>query len=1181
MKHKLSAILLSTGVAIAFAASASIEVKESLTVPETAQRAENVAVITELGTTQNVPMRVPEGGYTAPVTFAPTQEQFDECLILDINEDGKKWHLDGEYFKYDYSTDNEADDWCILPTMNLEAGTYKITYTYKTKSYKENFRMCIGNSTTPESMTIQVMEKIDYLNSNDVTESRTVELPTGGEWHIGLYAFSDANMYGIYFKNISVVRLDAAQPKGPELSVEANGLEATLSITLPTQTLGGTALTATTVNATTYLDGEPIENGTVSGAPGDVKTVQFTATSGAHSISAIATVTDGDKTLTSEASVIDHTFTKAQPIPTPMGYTFEPDNDEFSWCTVINSNEDNNTWDFCTSGYPEGGVIGSGAIRYAYSWTNDADDWIIFPAFDGAEAGARMLTFNVATKYSNEGLEVCVAYEPTVEALSQNVVWKNASFQYPEGFESQQAVFSVEGGRDFYVAFHAISPRSGSYMYIQEITVDNTDGNGPQAGVLSDPTFDGGDGTVKLTLPEKNLDGQTLSGTVYADITLDGEAYGETIQGTPGEAVEIPFSGLSLGYHTVTATTYTFNEQNEKIGNQTTSIEFKCRISSSFAYQLPLAIDLNSSVFDNFLIVNANNDAKTWEGKEDCFQIGYTSNSGDDWFITPAVEINDITTRFDIAVTARGYSTSYPEAFEVFLGREQSVEGMTIQVMERTVVTSDSYIRFENNFELTEPGRYYIGVHGVSDPDQFNLMINKIELAASAVSNDAPAAVSDLSGDGVETGELKAEISFAFPTLNAGGAELDATTALTATVFGTSDRQTVEGKPGETASVTLTCPEGKSTVYVFVTSESGEGVRSSIEVNCGLDRPTAPVVTAATISEDNMSVLIEWNAITTGVNGGHVNPDGMDYYLFEWDADDEDWYQVDVTEGLSLTYSLPSQEYPMEMITLGLQAYNGLNSGSAMTPITVVLGNPLELPMTETFEQGNMHYTPLCLASSLQADYAPEWAIVNPSTIIEGVTSQEGGFALYGHTSFNRGDSEIIFPKFSTENIEEAEIELSIYYYPSTCEFKLYATAYGIEEPITLGEIAVPQSNQGWKQFKFALAEELLGKKWVEARLFVNFNGGSSCIPLIDSYKIRKTDNSAVDNVAAETTGNVSANAGNITITGFEGSTARIFTTTGILLDTAELDGSEYTKSVAAGIYIVSVGNKTYKVAVD
>lgn len=1176
--------LLLTGIATAGAITAVgfVAEKMSLTVPDSAEKTETAAPLMKtLGAKRSIPLRAPEGGYTAPVTFAPTQEQFNECTIVDVNDDGTKWKFEDGYFKYPYNSTNDANDWCILPAMNLEAGTYKITYTYRTRSDNEDFRMCLGQSTDPASMTITVMEKNDYSNQVDVTESRTVEL-AAGEWHIGLYAYSPKYRFAIMFKNISIEKLDMSAPKSPLISLVADGHDCTVDVTLPTQNLGGEALTAASVSATVYLDEQPVKGGTFSGAPGESKTITFNVeTSGTHSISAVATV-DGTA---SEPAVIDHKFSKKQPVPTPMGYTFAPDNDEFEWCTVINANDDNSTWQWCDSGYPEGNNTGEGAFRYNYSYYKDADDWLILPAFAGGAAGARKLTMNVATKYNDEGFEVCMAYEPTAEALSQNVILKKPRFQSAEEFIPAEATFSVEENREFYVAIHAISPANASYMYLQNICVDLTDGSAPQAPTLSDPDFDGGDGTVTLTLPLKNLDGVEMDASVkvFADITLDGESYGQTVEGAPGEVKEIEFSGLALGTHTVTARTFILSEDNERVGDKEASISFKCRISSSFAYNVPLELDLNKEIVDNFLIIDANEDDKTWFGESEWFKYGYHSdNQADDWFISPAIEVTDISSLYEIGVSAKCNSGNMPETIEVFIGREQSIAGMT------TLVTGPDEVKNEginwqiygNTLAINEPGRYYVGVHCVSAPNMYNLMVNKLIFKASEATNNSPAAVSDLTGDGIETGELMADVTFRFPTTTLGGEAIDADMTLTATVTSESETKTAEGKPGEEKTVRIACPEGKSIVTVKVSSDNGEGPMNSVEVNCGLDRPTAPVITALTVAEDNMSVTIDYAAITTGVSGGHVNPDGMNYYLWEWDGDDEDWYQIDVTDQLTMTYDLGSATHPLTALTLGLQAYNGLNSGSAMTAFTVVLGTPYTLPMEETFEQGSLHYYPITLSSSLESDYAPVWGLVDPSEIISGVTSEEGGFALYGHTSFNRGDSFIGLPKFSTENIDDAEIEISTYHHPASCELTLMAAAHGMDQYSILGSVEIPQTTDGWKKFTFPLGEELSNRKWVDARLYVNFTGGSSSIPMIDSYVVRSASQSGTGIVDAVAEGSVKGLSGAILFTGFAGETARIFLPAGTMVAAVSLSDDSLKVDVAPGIYVVAVGDKTFKVSV-
>lgn len=1181
MIKKLS--LLCGGLATAgfLAAIGLADQKEQLQVPAGAEKTAEVAPrLVKLGSAKTIPNRAPEGGYTAPVTFAPTAEQFAECTIIDGNEDGKTWSFEDGYFKCTYSYSLAMDDWCILPAVNLEAGTYKVTYTYKTRGNKENFRMCFGNAATPESMTITIMEKTGYSNSSDVTESRTVDVPSDGQWHIGLYSFSDANMFYTYFKDITIEKLSPNQPTAPALSVEATGLDCALSVTLPTQTLGGDPLTAESITAKVSLDGQELDNGTVTGAPGSSAVINFNVgQSGNHNISARAYAGD----LYSEPATVEHKFSKLQPVPIPLGYVFEPDNDEFDWCTVINANNDQKTWEYATSGYPTGNVTSEGTFRYTYDWSNPGDDWIILPAFEGTTAGARKLTFNVATKYNNEGLEVCMAYEPTVEALSQNVIWKNASFQSPESFTTQEAIFPVDG-REFYIAFHAISPVNASYIYLQNIFVDETDGSAPQASTLSDPTFYGGDGTVTLTFPADNLAGSPMepSTLLHADITLDGEDYGESITGAPGESKPIEFTGLALGNHTVTSTTYILQEDGSRLGKQTSELSFKCTLSPSFAYSLPLELALTKDAIDYFQIINANDDSSTWTGTDQGFQYKWNSSEpADDWFITPAIEVTEGGKLYDIAINAKCQSTSNPEAFEVFIGREQSVEGMTIPVFERTTVSNDDWRLFEQTIQLEEAGRYFIGVHCVSDKNMYYLYVNKLTMKESAANLLTPAAVTDLAGDGLETGELFADVTFKFPLINNGGDALEAETALTATVKSSTETKTVEGKPGEEASLRIACPEGKSVVSVIVSSELGEGPSSSIEVNCGLDRPTAPVITALTVAEDNMSVKIDYQAITTGASGGHVNPEGIDYYLWEWDADDEDWYQVDVTDALTMTYELEYANAPLTMLTLGLQAYNGLNSGSSMTSFTVVLGTPYTLPMDETFENGSIHYQPLALGSSLGAEYSPIWSITDPSTILPTAVSEEGGFALCGHTSWNRGDSFIYLPKFSTEGLTDAEIEFSSYHHPHACEMTLMAAGYGMDEYTVLGSVEIPQTTEGWKKFKYTLPDELQGLKWVDARLHVNFLGGSSSTPMIDSYSVRSASQSGVNVAAVGNAVSVEGKTGAILFTGLAGQTARVFAPAGLQVASTLLSADIQSVPVAPGIYVVTVGEKTFKVAVN
>lgn len=1147
-----------------------------------AHNASTEKVIYSLGQKNTLPMRAQGDVYNVPVTFSPTNEFFQECTVLDLNEDGKKWQIkdhEGEnYFTYQYGNE-DADDWLIFPGMNLTAGSYKITTDYHTRNYPENFKLCIGNDVTPESMSVEVFRRENYNNSTPVTESFTVEIPASGVWHLGLYAYSEANKFYIYVGEISVEKLDPSQPKAPEFTIESNGLESKLMFTTPSTTLGGDAITADEVKIYSTWDGEELLDPYIA-APGSEQTIEFEAPDfGEHTVTLRASVVVDGNELFSEPASLTRKFTKIQPVPTPMGYTFFPDEDEFAWCTVIDNNNDGNTWSYSNSGYPSVHKY-DGAFRYSPSWTKSADEYIILPAFDGSVGGAKRLTFDVGTKYYDEALEVCVATEPTVEALSQNVVWSRDKIQSPEKFEEQEAIFPTAAGQNFYVAFHMVSPSNRGYFWVQNIHIDLFDGTAPAAGSFGEPVFDGGEGVIPFTFPTHDLNGEAIpeDTKVYVNLSLDGTEYGEPLEGAPGETKEIAFSGLELGNHTVEGVTQ-IEKDGAMIGDRKSSVSFKVRISSSFSYTLPVDLNLNQDVYDNFLVVNVNNDDKTWQADAEQFVYSYGSTAADDWFISPAVEIPDVTKRLEFSITAKVQSGSYPEKFEVFIGREQSVAGMTECVLPLQEIKNTDFSEFASNFALSEPGRYYIGVRCCSKANQYRLYVKNMKLAVSDVPNTAPSRPTDLEGDGLVTGELKARVSFRFPVTDLGGNALDPEKMYKATVTGTQDSWTISGKPGSAASVVLDCPEGESPVTVVVTDEEGLGDKASVMVRCGLDRPTNPKLVSYVISEDNRSVKIDWEAIVTGVTGNHVNPDNMDYYLWEYDEYDEDWYQVDVTSDLTLTYELNNPNEPLSMITLGLQAYNGFNSGSGITAFTVMLGKPLEMPLKDDFANGRLSVGPVGISSSLSGEYAPTWHIGDPGEVNDAIAAEEGDYALIGHTAFNRGDSYIHFPKFSTVDKEAAEFEFSSYDHPASAKLTLLGTCYGQEEDIVLGEVGIPSSTDGWKKHVFQLPAELLGKQWVDMRLHVDFIGGSTCQPMFDSWSVREPAGSALSTVEAAAT-SIKGGEGGILFTGFSGKTAAVYTPAGMQAAGALITADSQQINVAPGIYVVTVGDTTAKVAV-
>lgn len=1195
MKKFLPLICLGA-ISAAFAAVPDLITKELETIPESALRAQP-AQMRKFGAPRVV-MPAPEGGYALPVTFGPGN--IDECLIVDVNQDSKTWaasSLDGiSYLCYTYSGINPADDWCFLPGFKAEAeGTYKIQLTYRVRSatYPECFKVFLGQGQAIDAATHEIASYDEVSNTAEITDTYTVDL-AAGEWNIGLYACSKKNMYGMYVRDITVSRIDGRAPAAPVVTVDAEGYNCNIDVTLPSNNLAGEPL-AGEVTASMFFDGAPVDaDGTLTGLPGETVAFHFTSPSGGpHTFGVTASVNCDGETVTSEMVSVDKVLTAVMPYPLPLGTEIIPTFDQFYWCRIINANNDNKTIYLADNGFNayEGG---DNVFAYSYSSSNPADEWLLFPVYEGGSNGARKLSFNVSTRSYPERVEACFAYEDQVNALdpesdtyaadlaalfAPNTIYADYELKTSQEWQRVEKLFSAESGRNIVVAIHICSQADKGFVFIHGVRLESADGTAPCPAVWGDPDFDGGDGSINLTLPSLTRDNQPVTGTVYADIKLDGEPYGEPVSGQPGETVTVSFSGLSLGSHAVTALAYT-NEDGTRRDSEEVTTQFQITIGSNFAYELPLDLVLTQDIFDFFTTINANGDDKVWCYEDNAFCLPYNGDmASDDWLITPAINIPDVSGSFDFEALLRGKSTSYPEAFEIFIGTAPTVEAMTTLLTGDEELTSTEYVPYNANFSLDAPGKYYIGIHGKSEADKFGLLVSKISFKVSTTSAEGPSAVRNLTGDGLETGALVAKIEFNFPTENLIGGALDPAETLTATVTSDSAVETVEGLPGSAASVEIAAPQGWSTVKVMPSNSYGTGEGSTVQVRCGLDVPTNPVITGVETSEDNMSATVTWNPVTTGVGGNHVNTTKMGYIIFEYDEEDEDWYQIDAIDGTAFTYQLDSPDQPQNLFLIGVMATNGFNSSSSISTTSLFLGKPLALPVSDDFAGGDFNAGVVTLSSSLPTDYAPEWMLKSPGELIEGVISPSN-CVMAGHTYFNRGDSNIGLPRFSTENIDrEVEISFTNYSFPECGEYTVVAFTRENPEPVSLGVFTAPSTTEGWKVNTVTLPESMMGKKWVDVQIKVDFVNGSSTVPMIDSYTFREKEGSGIG--AGMLSGAaVLGGTGEITFLNCSGVGITVSRIDGVTVADETVESDVYSIAVQSGAYAVTYGDKRTKVFV-
>ena len=226
--------------------------------------------------------------------------------------------------------------------------------------------------------------------------------------------------------------------------------------------------------------------------------------------------------------------------------------------------------------------------------------------------------------------------------------------------------------------------------------------------------------------------------------------------------------------------------------------------------------------FGQFGVIDYNFDNSTWTLSSSGARYRYhSSNVADDWLISPAIKLEKGKI-YTFSIDANCAMSSYPEKFEVKMGKEAKAAAMTTTVIPETVVNSSTAVTYTNeDLMVSEDGYYHIGIHAISDPDNYYLYVKNFKVEIGAEPTD-PAAVSDFTAQQVP-GEKKVEVSFKAPTMQRGGENY-----LTENVFridilqnGEKVKDMYNVTPGTAQKVTLEVPANGKYTYQAITYADG------------------------------------------------------------------------------------------------------------------------------------------------------------------------------------------------------------------------------------------------------------------------------------------------------------------------------------------------------------------------
>jgi len=475
-------------------------------------------------------------------------------------------------------------------------------------------------------------------------------------------------------------------------------------------------------------------------------------------------------------------------------------------------------------------------------------------------------------------------------------------------------------------------------------------------------------------------------------------------------------------------------------------------IGKSVPYFVDFANDYYNVRQKDFTIIDGNKDGKTWGFCEPHDLLGQplsgaiatnnysTTLKNDEWFITPPIDLK-AGKYYRFRSNMHGpSSTLYEERVEIRVGTDRTPESMTqVIVGEETV---EDYCMKENDFTVPEDGNYYIAIHVVSEPNQWEVAVFDIsveESDGSLCDRKAPLAVqlaaTPVYGVSQSAGQYvgAADITIKLPQETRDGMKLTAANPLNVTLLATSgsNTETVAELAAQTPGATITCrtadlPSGEYTFSVQAAyTADGEKHVSPIATTTGYvgwdNAPALPTNSKMVQNGSELKVVFTPDEQPKGVHGAYLP--SVSYRAYSGSKANQIAYYLGQGNAYILDYILPDAESngnelivpdvnPSEGGQYNFSCYlmavsqdaTGKNIYSDLLPISTLIGEPEPAPVIET---GNYEYIK---DGRLSPELEEVWNFwMNRGTSIAGIQPIEDQFG------FDTGKSWYVFSAFNGE----------------------------------------------------------------------------------------------------------------------------------------------------------------------
>lgn len=621
---------------------------------------------------------------------------------------------------------------------------------------------------------------------------------------------------------------------------------------------------------------------------------------------------------------------------------------------VIDNNGDNSTWSWSAS---------NGAY-YTYNSTNAADDYLVLPIIlENGKNYNIVVTASAAGTSFPEKFEVKVGKTATVEGLNITAIAETTVATTDD--TEYEGIFTPEEAGTYYVAIHAISDPDMWCLNVKKLVVEAGAESDAPAAVdnFAVAALDGELGaTISFTAPTKNIAGEELAADAITKIDiLRNGAVIKTIE-APAPGAELTYvdqdEALTIGTYKYQAITYGASG----IGGKSEEIS----VFLSAILTVPYTADFTvAGTIDAFQVIDNNDDSSTWgwSASYNAYYSYNTTNQADDYLVSSPIRL-EAGKNYKVTVNAKSYSASYPERFEVVVGKAATAEALNITAIAATDVASDDAEDYEGDFTAPEAGEYYVAIHAISDPDMWRLQVSSLSIE-KGLEPTAPAAPEISAVAGAE-GALTAAITVVAPNKSIDGNTLTADNLTKVEILRDGEVIATE-TPAPGATINITDNEvttGNHTYQAIPYDANGDAGKKSEKVTIYVGEDELADVENVVATATASTITFTWDA-ATGLNGGYVNSANIEYSVVALEIEQGFFgnYLVEgetlatVTAATTATINYDTNSGDQTYLYFGVKATNAAGSTDATTNYTYVLvGAPDELPIEEGFAGSTLHY---------------------------------------------------------------------------------------------------------------------------------------------------------------------------------------------------------------------------------